>query len=180
MVSYAKFDVWQDTNGNKQNTVVQVVKSVLGEDLGTTASDQTNNFPSWVFSSTATVWTDTNNLQLTITPKFNNSLIKLDLFVFMHNINNGNNAGIRVLRGDKILWRPMRNATNGFSTGHLGSSSMHNHHFWTFYDTPNTTNAVTYRLQYCNYNSNVCHYFGYASANHWATTNSLTATEIAQ
>lgn len=149
MTSYAKFDVWQDTQGNKQNTVVQVVKSVLGEDLGTTSSDQTNNFPAWVITTNTSTWTDTNNLQLSITPKFANSLIRLDLCFHNGTRGNANSAAVRVIRGDKIVFRPMSNATVGpFSMNFHGSTGTHTMQSFVFYDTPNTTNTVTYSLQY--------------------------------
>lgn len=182
MASYAKFDVWQDTQGNTQNTVLQVVKTSLGDDLGTTTDDNTNDFPAWVITTNTSTWTDTNNLQLSITPKFANSLIKLELCIYTGTRGNANSAGLRVIRGDKIIFRPMHNSTTGpFSMNYHSNSNTHAIQSFVFYDTPNTTNTVTYSLQYRAYvTSSSVDIFGYGSAGHFAPLNTFSATEIAQ
>lgn len=182
MASYAKFDVWQDSQGNAQNTVLQVVKTTLGDDLGTTTNDLTNDFPSWVITTNTTTWTDTNSLQLSITPKFANSLIKLELCIHSGARGNGNSAAIRVIRGDKIVFRPMHNSTTGpFSMNYHSNSNSHVMQSFVFYDTPNTVNIVTYSLQYRAYTSgSSVDIFGYGSAGHYAPLNTFSATEIAQ
>lgn len=179
-MSIVKTNKIQTLDGTTYNTPIQIVKSSLGDNLGTTSNDLTNDNPSWAFSSTTTTWTDTNNLQLTITPKFANSLIKLELSMFVHNGGTDKAAAIRVIRGTTVLFRPVYNTTGPFSLAY-GSSARHDHVALTFFDTPNTTTPVTYRLQYRTYNGGTAsHFFSYSAASHWAPYNVLVATEIAQ
>ena len=179
-MSTIKANKIQTVNGSTMNVPLQVVKTSLGDNLGTTSNDQTNENPSWAISSTTTTWTDTNNLQLTITPKFANSLIKLELCMFIHNGGTSKAGAIRVIRGTTVLFRPIYNSTGPFSLGY-GESSRHDHITLTFFDTPNTTAPVTYRLQYRTYNGGTAsHFFGYSAASHWSAYNVFVATEIAQ
>lgn len=179
-MSIVKTNKFQTLAGDTINVPLQVVKVSLGDNLGTTSNDQTNENPSWAFSSTTTTWTDTNNLQLTITPKFASSLIKLELSMFIHNGGTSKAGAIRVVRGTTILLRPVYNTVGPFSFA-FGETARHDHLMFTFFDTPNTTSPVTYRLQYRTYNGGTAsHFFGYSAANHWAPYNVFVATEIGQ
>ncbi len=181
MASYAKFDVWQNTAGITQPATLQVVKSILGNNLGTTSNDSTQDNPSWAISTTTTTWTDTSNLQLTITPKFANSIIKLELCMYMGNGASGRAPAIRIIRGSTIVWRPNNNSTGPFSLGYAGQSDRHDQIFIMCIDSPNTTSAVTYSLQYRTYNgTNASTFFSYPAASHYGTLNTFVATEIAQ
>lgn len=185
MPSIAKFDVWKNGAGNNYNVPIQVVTSSLGTDLGTTdsaTSDRTQNQVPWSIVTNTTTWTDTSNLQLTITPKFSNSLIKLGLAITLNNNGNNNAAGIRVRRGNKIVFRPMINTTGPISTGYTtAGGNQWFTFFYEFYDSPATTSPVTYTLQYRAYSSafNVVLFSG-ANNGDYAGANYLTATEIAQ
>lgn len=179
-MSTIKTNKIQTLAGATFHVPIQVVTSSLGTDLGTTTNDQTNNNPAWAFTSTTTTWADTTNLQLTITPKFANSLIRLDLSAYLYS-GGANRAGaLRIRRGTTIVMRPHHNATGPFSMGYNEAGGDHTHHFLTSYDSPATTSPVTYTLQYRTYNGGAVHFFAQAANNNYGALNILTATEIAQ
>lgn len=180
-MSTVKANKIQTLNGDTYNVPIQVVKTVLGDSLGTTSNDSTQDQPAWVISTTTTTWTDTSNLQLTITPRFANSLIKLELHIYAGTGAAAKAAAIRIVRGTTILWRPTSNSTGPFSLGYISGSDGHFHHTLITYDSPNTTSPVTYRLQYRTYSGgSVSNLFGWPAAGHYAPINTFTAMEIAQ
>lgn len=179
-MSIVKTNKFQTLDGMTYNVPIQVVSSSLGTNYGTTTNDQTNNNVSWGISTTTTTWTDTSNLQLTITPKFSNSIIKLDLSIMLYNAAN-NSAGIRIRRGTTLVWRPSFDGTGPFSTGYTGAGVLWQTFNVTTFDSPSTTSPVTYTLQYRNYtNAAACIYFSNPTAGVYATSNYLIATEFAQ
>jgi len=179
IVSANKF---KTLDGTTYNMPVQIVTTSLGaENLGTTdtsTSDRTNLSPVWSIITTTTTWTDTSNLQLTITPKFDNSIIRLDLCVYLHNNSLSNAAAIRIKRGNKILWRPVMDTTGPYSLG-WSSAYIHGTYNITTYDAPTTTSPITYSLQYRTYNGGQCVLFG-PNTGAYGNSNYFTATEIAQ
>lgn len=186
MPSIAKFDVWKNGAGTNYNVPIQVVTSSLGTNLGTTVSstsDRTQDQPSWAFASTTTTWTDMplNQLQLTITPKFSTSIIKLGLAITMNNGTNNNAAGVRVRRGTTIVFRPLINNVGPVSTffTSTGGASWAQF-FYEFYDSPATTSSITYNLQYRTYSGATAYWFGGSVPGDYAGANYFTATEIAQ
>jgi len=186
-MSIVKTNKFQTLDGLTYNVPIQVVTSSLGTDLGTTdtsTSDRTNANASYVIASNTTTWTDTSNLQLTITPKFASSIIKLNLSIFLYS-GLTNCAGIRVKRGNKIVFRPTLNTTGPFGTGFIGTSGGNTdgdfQHYLEFYDSPATTSPVTYSLQYRAYSSATTPmWFGFQGATLYSPANYFTATEIAQ
>lgn len=185
-MSTIKTNKIQTLGGFTYNVPVQVVTSSLGAgDLGTTAtstSDRTTstNNPAWAITTTTTTWTDTSNLQLTITPRFANSIIRLDLNV-MINTTTANSAGaVRIKRGSTIVWRPIMDASGPYSIGYTSTTSQYLTHYISVFDSPATTSPVTYSLQYRTYAGGTCRIFGVPDANSWNSTNYLIATEIAQ
>lgn len=182
-MSIVKTNKFQTLDGMTYNVPIQVVTSSLGAaDLGTTlsaTSDRTNYNASYTIASTTTTWTDTSHLQLTITPKFSNSMIKLGLCVYLNNTANNGAPGIRVIRGTKIVFRPALNTSGPFGVGYSGTGAQHSTYFFEFYDYPETTSPVTYRLQYRSYDGGSCRWFGH-EGEHWSHANYFTATEIAQ
>jgi hypothetical protein len=179
-MSTIKTNKIQTLDGFTYHIPVQVVTSSLGADLGTTTNDQTNNNPAWAFTSTTTTWTDTSNLQLTITPKFASSIIKLDLSAYLYS-GGANRAGaLRIRRGTTIVMRPHHSLTGPFSMGYNEAGGDHMHHFLTSYDRPATTSPITYTLQYRTFNGGSVHFFAQAVNSNFGSLNVLTATEIAQ
>lgn len=181
-MSIVKTNKFQTLDGMTYNIPIQVVTSSLGAaDLGTTdtsTSDRTNLSPAWSIITTTTTWTDTTNLQLTLTPKFANSIIKLDLCVYLLNNSASNAAAIRIKRGNKIIWRPVMDTTGPYSLGWT-SAFIHGTYNITTYDAPATTSPTTYSLQYRTYNGGQCTLFG-PSTGAYGNSNYFTATEIAQ
>ena len=182
-MSTIKANKFQTLDGLTYNVPIQVVTSSLGTDLGTTdsaTSDRTNTNASYVIASNTTTWTDTSNLQLTITPKFASSIIKLDLSAYLYS-GGANRAGaLRIRRGTTIVMRPHHTLTGPFSMGYDEAGANHMHHFLTSYDRPATTSPVTYTLQYRTYNGGSVHFFAQAANSNYGSLNVLTATEIAQ
>ena len=179
-MSIVKTNKFQTLAGATMNMPIQVVKTSLGDNLGTTSNDSTNNYPSWVIGTNTTTWTDTTNLQLTITPRFATSIIKLELSIVAGN--GGANAApaIRIIRGSTIVWRPINNSVGPFSMLY-SSGDIHGFPTVICFDSPNTTSAVTYSLQYRTYSGNTTvGIFGWPYANHYAPLNTFVATEIAQ
>lgn len=180
-MSTVKANKIQLLDGTTYNVPIQVVYSVIHDDAGTTSADQTasTNFPATVVSTTTTTWTDYTPLQLTITPKYANSLIKLELYWYMY-APSAQNGAIRIRRGTQLVWRPMMNTTGPFSMGHLGSSDHHGTYALSCIDIPNTTAPITYMLQYRTYSGGNCRFFGWAEGSHWAPKCTFIATEIAR
>jgi len=186
-MSTIKTNKIQTLGGFTYNVPVQVVTSSLGAaDLGTTAtstSDRTasTNNPAWVIATSTTTWTNTSTLSLTISPKFANSIIRLDLSIFAYSSGNYScPVGVRIIRGSTIVWRPAFNTLGPYGMGFLNNSLGAFQHHITAIDSPATTSAITYSLQYRTYTGSQCHLFGYGSASDWASSNYLIATEIAQ
>lgn len=182
MASYAKFDVWQNTQGVNYNTPIQVVSTAIHTDCGTTSNDQTNNSPStYGLTTTTTTWTDYAYMQLSITPKFASSKIKLDLSWYHYSGGNAYAGALRIRRGTTIVWRPMMNTTGPFSMGYAGGSDTHMHYHISVIDSPATTSSITYVLQYRTYNGGgTSRFFHWDSSGHWAPPATFTAMEIAQ
>lgn len=186
-MSIVKTNKFQTLDGMTYNVPIQVVTSSLGSDLGTTdtsTSDRTNLTPSWLISTTSTTWTDTTNLQLTITPKFSNSLIKLDLSMYAGvSTATAESPAIRIKRGNKIVYRPAL-TSGGAPYGHAyispntGTIASYFQHFFTAYDAPGTTSPVTYTIQYRSFAGGTCVFF--AASGNYASCNFLVATEFAQ
>lgn len=183
-MSVVKTNKFQTLDGLTYCVPIQVVTSSLGtSDLGTTdsaTSDRTNANPSWAITTTATTWTDTTSLQLTITPKFINSIIRLELIVYMGCEAANNAPGIRIKRGNKIIWRPQHDTTGPFGTGWTTASTLHGVWNAIAFDQPATTSPVTYSLQYRTYNGGSCRIFAYSAATAYGPSNYFIATEIAQ
>jgi hypothetical protein len=162
-MSTIKTNKFQTLDGLTYNVPIQVVTSSLGTaDLGTTdtsTSDRTNLTPSYSISTTTTTWTNTSNLQTTITPKFSNSIIRGELCVYLHNNSVNNAAAVRIVRGNKIIWRPIMDTTGPYSLG-WSSAFHHGTYVITFIDSPATTSPVTYSLQYRAYTGSSTFLFG--------------------
>lgn len=179
-MSTIKTNRLQTLNGDTFNLPVQVVRSTVGVG-GTTSSDLVNDNASYALAFTTTTWTDIAFLQLAITPKFVNSVIRLELHYFVNNSGNSNNAALRIRRDTTIIWQPQRNATGPYGTGHSTNSSLYMMQPLVCYDTPNTVNPITYVLQYRAYSSgSTCRLFGHPGSGEYAPVVTFAAMEFAQ
>ena len=128
-----------------------------------------------------------SEFQVDITPKYSNSLIKID-FTFYANPRGAANApGIRIVRTisggtPTVVWQPPTNTTSAFGMSYMPQETDHHviKHF-TAFDQPSSTSSINYRAYYYNYSSgSSVMYFCYNSDNHWAPPQALIVTEIAQ
>ena len=189
MTGILKVDTIQKNNGgtptaadlglNVSGSVVQVVRSSLGNQ-GTTSSPANEN-ASYALSFTTTTWTDTSLLSLTITPKFANSSLFLSLCIFANQDASDGSASpsIRIIRGSTVLFQPQTNSTGPYG---LVYTNAQNYRQMTIqcWDQPNTTSPVTYSLQYRSYNgASTARLFGYPGSQQWSPTNFFTVMEIA-
>ena len=125
----------------RAGNILQVVQG--GTSTGVTVSNE--------------AYTDTN-LSATITPT--NSTSKILVIISQQaqysRTNNSQGIGIRILRDSTVIHAPIENSQGGLTdyTGAVGSTAV-NHYFVynrTLLDSPNTTNAVTYKTQGRPYN----------------------------
>ena len=136
MASIAKFDIWQDRNGNVKNAVVQVVQTV-----------KSNVFE----SSTASTWVDVTDLSATITPTSASNKI-LVMVCGACGMSGAISGAARVVRESVPIF--VGDTASGYvSTGSAsfygGSADGNNNEALVinYLDSPSTTNAITYQLQ---------------------------------
>jgi hypothetical protein len=135
MTSTMRFDKWENSLGQPYGTVLQVVQGV-----------KTNTF-----SGSSTTFTDVTGLSATITPKFANSKILVSYYVVTGNSSSsGYGTHTRLVRdstpvfvGDQIGSNRIRATTDA------RVSSLFEPVGFTpiFLDSPNTTSAITYKVQ---------------------------------
>ncbi len=181
-MSIVKTNKFQTLNGSTINVPIQLVSTSIHTDCGTTTNDQTNNSPStYGLTTTTTTWTDYAYMQLSITPRFATSIIKLDLSWYHYSGGNANAGALRIRRGTTIVWRPMSNSTGPFSAGYAGSSDTHMHYHISVIDSPATISPITYVIQYRTYSGGATsRFFHWDSSGHYAPPATFVATEIAQ
>lgn len=189
MTGILKVDTIQKNNGatpsaadlglNVSGNVVQVVKSTLGS-IGTTSSPANEN-ASYALSFTNTSWADTSLLSLTITPKFANSYMFLNLSIFYNQDAASGDASpaIRIIRGTTVLFQPQTNTTGPYGITYA-NTQHYDHKTIQCWDQPNTLSPITYSLQYRSYNgAATARLFGYPGTQQWSPTNAFTVMEIA-
>ena len=143
--------------------IIQVVKST-GAIYGTT-------------TSTSFVAT---NLSVNITPKFNNSIIRIDVqsVWWLHTSPSSEEYFITtVYRDSTNIGSSNSNRVNQFRSGYVDSGNAYNYNngFTIFtFDTPNTTSQVTYKLYVHSGGGNEVRFGDQNSEN------TITAMEIAQ
>lgn len=174
MSSELSFDTWQNTNGVNQTTSIQVVNY--------------NYTTTWSASGSGTSWYDTP-LAATITPTSANSKILVMAKMFLGTqyweiqgrlTRNGNVIGIGDARGSR--------SQCGFATLKYDSGYDYNDWFpvsYSYYDTPNSTSPVTYRIQLNPYSSNTIymnrtHSWSDNNDYHGCPSSTITLMEISQ
>ena len=127
-----------------------------------------------------------SEFQVDITPKFNNSLIRIEFNYYVHTqaINqSGNCKVVRTISGGTAtsIWQPPTNTTSGFGNNYSNAgTSQHEIRHLLAFDKPGTTTSTNYRIYYYNYAASNVMYFAYNAENHWSCNSALTVTEIAQ
>ena len=138
--------------------------------------------------TTTTTTPTASEFQVNITPTAANSLIRIEFNYYYHiSSHTGQSANCKVVRTISggtatSVWQPCTNTTSAFGMNYGGVENVpHRMSYLQGYDKPNTTSSVNYRIYYYNYStSGTCHYFAFASDNHWAPQTALTVMEIAQ
>lgn len=116
----------------KSGTVIQMVHS-------TTSSTA---------SSSSTSWVDAPNMSVTITPQYSNSKILIVTSGKFGASENSQEHAVRLLRGSTVIGQPSGNAylwvfgNDNYSNTHMQNTTQ------IVQDSPNTTSAVTYKLQF--------------------------------
>ena len=139
--------------------VIQVVRSTFTAAHNTTSSTS--------FSSMGSPF------NLAITPKFNNSIILIDVMLNPYVSGNGDSGNYNIHNGSGQLGH----ATNGYGVvpGTGGSSGQYRHFNINASDTASSTSTITYQVYHKSNAAGVTFY-----GNHANMTNHIRLTEIAQ
>ena len=131
-------------------------------------------------SSTTDSFVDISGLSASITPSSSSSKILLSYSVYVSHAN-ATVSFINPVRGSTTIAQPSDTSTTSKGTTTIytwGSGYMMFNHNYTFLDSPNTTSATTYKLQYRAYGG-VVYINRYANANNYYGQSSLTLMEVA-
>ena len=134
MASTLRFDTWEDSLGNVNNSILQV-KYINKTDI---------------FSTSSTSYTDVTGLSLNITPKYSSSKI-----LVFGNISLGSSTVERysvfgrLLRGSTPIhvYNGGGNYDQGTFGYQMGGFEGPMSQSFTFLDSPSTTSATTYKVQ---------------------------------
>ena len=134
MASTLRFDIWEDSLGNVNNSILQV-KYINKTDI---------------FSTSSTSYTDVTGLSLNITPKYSSSKI-----LVFGNISLGSSTVERysvfgrLLRGSTPIhvYNGGGNYDQGTFGYQMGGFEGPMSQSFTFLDSPSTTSATTYKVQ---------------------------------
>ena len=132
------------------------------------------------FTTTSTSFADWTGMSVTITPSSTSSRILI--FVHCNGIfsgTSGNNPLLRILRDSTVVGVPTDYAAFDASNGNNGGGTVS----LVLEDSPNTTSAVTYKIQYRSDNGGLVYFnvndSGSAQLGDESTNSTLTLMEIA-
>ena len=133
--------------------------------------------------TTTNTWADLGNLSQAITPKFSTSKILVSCQIgCVDHAQPSYLVAFKYVRGSTTIGGAFDTGTGG-STGIRGratgdTNAVYNCVLPQFLDSPSTTSATTYKVQYNNYNGNTFYYLRDATLNE-SYIATLTLTEIA-
>jgi hypothetical protein len=117
-----------------------------------------SNFNNTFYSSTSSSYTDITNMNVTITPTVSSSKILITFALGLVDDASGSNGGysFRMLQGSTAIAQGTGGSVNQ-GTGFIGQETNNaDTVMFQFLDSPGTTNALTYKLQFKNtYNGNI-------------------------
>ena len=150
-------------------SVLQVVQTLWSTAAGTTVG---------------TTWTDLTDLNTTITPLSTSSKIYATYSVNLGSVTN-NKGGLRLIRGSTPIGVATsygsRTAACSSFQGYSNNNQMN--YVFSFLDSPSTTSATTYKVQFYNSTTGqITFNYGYDNANNsgiFRTSSTLTLMEIA-
>ena len=138
-------------------------------------------------NATADSFTDITGLSLSITPKFNNSKIMLLCNISHSSTQNATGISFKVLRNSTALGgsEGSRTSVSFFGSPIASDNNMAGTDSWTYLDSPNTTSAITYKVQATGFNSGQTWYINTNISRNGQiyddiAMSTLTAMEIAQ
>jgi hypothetical protein len=117
-----------------------------------------STFNNTFYSSNSTSYTDITNMNVTITPTASSSKILITFALGLVDDASGSNGGysFRMLQGSTAIAQGTGGSVNQ-GTGYIGQETNNaDTVMFQFLDSPGTTNALTYKLQFKNtYNGNI-------------------------
>ena len=117
-----------------------------------------SSFNNTFYSSNSTSYTDITNMNVTITPTASSSKILITFALGLVDDASGSNGGysFRMLQGSTAIAQGTGGSVNQ-GTGYIGQETNNaDTVMFQFLDSPGTTNALTYKLQFKNtYNGNI-------------------------
>jgi len=117
-----------------------------------------STFNNTFYSSNSTSYTDITNMNVTITPTASSSKILITFALGLVDDASGSNGGysFRMLQGSTAIAQGTGGSVNQ-GTGFIGQETNNaDTVMFQFLDSPGTTNALTYKLQFKNtYNGNI-------------------------
>ena len=132
-----------------------------------------------VGSTTSTSFVDTG-LSQAITPSSSSSKI---LCMYCVEISHHKSvvSSLNLVRGSTAILQPSSGSNQSTSMNYHGGGGYMNRQVSNFLDSPNTTSATTYKVQYKTNNSSYGIFINtwYDSSGSWSATSSLTLMEIA-
>ena len=138
-------------------------------------------------NATSDSFTDITGLSLSITPKFTTSKIMLFCNISHSSTQNATGISFKVLRNSTALGgsEGSRTPVSFFGSPIASDNNMAGTDSWTYLDSPNTTSAITYKVQATGFNSGQTWYINTNISRNGniyddIATSTLTAMEIAQ
>ena len=99
--------------------------------------------------NSATTYYDISGMSVTITPSSSSNKVLVNWVAQVNSNNTGRNNSIRLLRDSTVIGNSTAGSTSNAQTDHRTINDTNCHPFtMMFLDSPNTTSAVTYKLQW--------------------------------
>jgi len=123
------------------------------------------------------------DFEVDITPKFSNSLIRIEHNPHIYSSTSSDTLGIRFVRTISggtatTVYQPQTNTTGAYGLWYAGASYLQP--TIIAFDKPATTSSVNYKVYIYTYNGNTHYYGGHLSGSQWAPKQYLAVYEIAQ
>lgn len=134
--------------------------------------------------SLTTVTPTATDFEIDITPKFTNSIMRIEHNPHIYSGNTNDSLGIRIVRTisggtGTVVYQPQSNATSSYGLWYGGATYFQP--TIVAFDKPATTSSVNYKVYIYTYNNANTHYYGgHVGSNQYAPKQYLAVYEIAQ
>ena len=159
----------------------------VGNHTGTSSNngpdvDGDGYWESHVVSITTTSPTATD-FEVNITPKFSDSIIRIEHNPHIYSANSSDALGVRFVRTISggtatTVYQPQTNTTGAYGLWYAGAQYLQP--TIIAFDKPATTSSVNYKVYVYTYNGGTHYYGGHLSGSQWAPKQYLAVYEIAQ